>query len=158
MSTTETEPCVRLGVRVKNGVGETEMRDQSEQTLHRFFSPIFMRWVVPLPTLDHNHMYPVISCAHLRLGRPPPATAPLQEDIETTALSQDQRTLGQPDRHVVSLVLELSLQTPPDSSSAHCTMQSRGHGGAFCGATPSGRKTTAIKRPETLSHRLLGCF
>lgn len=81
------------------------MGEQNGQTIHCFSCLIlnrdFMKWVVPLPTSDHNHMCPVIFTQfdlHASLSAlPPPATAPLEGDIETIVLSKDQTTLGQTD-------------------------------------------------------------
>lgn len=81
------------------------MEGQPEETAHRLSCLIlnshFMKWVVPLSTLDHNHMYPVIFTEfdlHASVSAlPPPATAPLKEDIETIVLSKDQTSLGPTD-------------------------------------------------------------
>lgn len=79
------------------------MEGLSKETAHNFSCLIlnshFMKWVVLLPTLDHNHMHPVIFTEfdlHTSASAlPPPATAPLEENIETIVLSKGQTTLGQ---------------------------------------------------------------
>lgn len=93
---------VCFGVKVKNHVGKTEMEGQPEETAHQFPRRIlnsqFMKWVVPLPTLEHNRMYPVIFTEfdlHAAVSGLPPAA--LEEDIETIVLSKDSTTSGQTD-------------------------------------------------------------